>query len=79
MLKGAEDVRSRLKLMKGVLAGLLGVLQEAWGDVAPGVDGRTDVELMCPATVAPPWRPQLRTRHTTSANSFMTYVAEAHV
>lgn len=46
MLKGAEEVRSRLKLMKGVLAGLLGGLQEGWGDAAPDRDGRTEVELI---------------------------------
>ena len=48
LLKGAEEVRSRLKLIKGVLAGLLGGLQEGWGDAALARDGRTEVELIWP-------------------------------
>jgi hypothetical protein len=33
MLKGADDVKSKLKLIKGVLQGLLGGLQDSGGDL----------------------------------------------
>ncbi|NJR42226.1 MAG: hypothetical protein HC767_05795 [Akkermansiaceae bacterium] len=35
MLKGAEDVKSRLKLMNDVFGGPLGGLKGGWGDAVP--------------------------------------------
>lgn len=54
MLKGAEDVKSRLKLIKGVFEGLLGGLQDGWGDATPEGEFRTDMELFWPATCTSP-------------------------
>ena len=74
MLKGAEDVRSRLKLMKGVLAGILGGLQEGCGDAAPAGDRRTDVEVIWPVENTLPSSTIANLCHNTFARSPVTQV-----